>query len=82
MREHGELKRVSLVYGEAIRRIDANEDLDPKSIMDSAKIIRRFGFEKMVDEVTAVEKQLSIYELSQSHRSRFLIEAKLSLVSR
>src|SRR5436190_10755648 len=40
MREHGVLKRVLLVYGEAIRRIEANEDLPPETVMDSAKIIR------------------------------------------
>ena len=42
MREHGVLKRVLLVYGEAIRRIDANQDLDTGVVMDSAKIIRSF----------------------------------------
>ena len=42
MREHGVLKRVLLVYGEAIRRIGANEDLPPETVMDSAKIIRNF----------------------------------------
>jgi hemerythrin-like domain-containing protein len=42
MREHGVLKRVLLVYGEAIRRIEAKEDVPPDTIMDSAKIIRSF----------------------------------------
>ena len=42
MREHGLLKRVLLVYGEAIRRIETNEDLPPETVMDSAKIIRNF----------------------------------------
>jgi len=42
MREHGVLKRVLLVYGEAIRRIETNEDLPPETVMDSAKIIRNF----------------------------------------
>src|SRR6266480_3119988 len=42
MREHGVLKRVLLVYGEAIRRIEMNEDLPPETVMDSAKIIRNF----------------------------------------
>lgn len=42
MREHGVLKRVLLVYGEALRRIDANEELPPEAVMDSAKIIRNF----------------------------------------
>jgi hemerythrin-like domain-containing protein len=42
MREHGVLKRVLLVYGEAIRRIEANQDLPPEPLVDSAKIIREF----------------------------------------
>jgi hemerythrin-like domain-containing protein len=42
MREHGVLKRVLLVYAEANRRIDANEDLPPDAVMDSAKVIRNF----------------------------------------
>src|SRR5438309_1847788 len=41
MREHGVLKRVLLVYG-AIRRMEANEDLPPDTISESAKIIRNF----------------------------------------
>ena len=42
MREHGVLKRVLLIYGEAIRRIDSNSDLPPDTVADSAKIIRSF----------------------------------------
>jgi hemerythrin-like domain-containing protein len=42
MREHGVLKRILLVYGEALRRMDANEDLQPEPLADSAKIIRDF----------------------------------------
>ena len=42
MREHGVLKRVLLVYGEAIRRVDANEELPPDPVLDAAKIIRSF----------------------------------------
>jgi hemerythrin-like domain-containing protein len=42
MREHGVLKRVLLVYGEAIRRIDARADLPPEPVADSAKIIHDF----------------------------------------
>jgi hypothetical protein len=42
MREHGVLKRVLLVYGEGIRRLEANEDLPPDAIADAAKIIRNF----------------------------------------
>ncbi|BBY04700.1 hypothetical protein MNVI_00180 [Mycobacterium noviomagense] len=42
MREHGVLKRVLLVYDEAVRRIDAREDLPPDTVADSADIIRTF----------------------------------------
>ena len=42
MREHGVLKRILLVYGEALRRIDRNEDLPPEPLADAAKIIRSF----------------------------------------
>jgi hemerythrin-like domain-containing protein len=42
MREHGVLKRILLVYGEALRRMEAKEDLPPDPIAESAKIIRDF----------------------------------------
>jgi hemerythrin-like domain-containing protein len=42
MREHGVLKRVLLIYGEGLRRIEANEDLPPQALADSAQIIRSF----------------------------------------
>jgi hemerythrin-like domain-containing protein len=42
MREHGVLKRILLIYGEALRRIDTNEDLPPEPLTESAKIIRAF----------------------------------------
>jgi len=42
MREHGVLKRVLLVYHEAIRRIDAKEDVTPDAIKEGAGIIRTF----------------------------------------
>src|SRR5438876_3976172 len=42
MREHGVLKRILLIYGEALRRMDAKEDLPPEPILESAKIIRDF----------------------------------------
>jgi hemerythrin-like domain-containing protein len=42
MREHGVLKRILLIYGEALRRIDTNEDLPPEPLMESAKIIGAF----------------------------------------
>ncbi len=42
MREHGVLKRILLVYEEAIRRLDAKQKLPPEPLADSAQIIRSF----------------------------------------
>jgi hemerythrin-like domain-containing protein len=42
MREHGVLKRVLLVYDEAIRRIDARQDLPADAVRNSAQLIRSF----------------------------------------
>ncbi len=42
MREHGVLKRVLLIYGEVLRRMDAKEDFPPEALGDAAGIIRRF----------------------------------------
>ena len=42
MREHGVLKRILLVYGEALRRMEAKQDLPPEPIQESATIIRSF----------------------------------------
>jgi hypothetical protein len=42
MREHGVLKRALRIYGEALRRIEANEELPHRALPDSAKIIRSF----------------------------------------
>lgn len=42
MREHGVLKRVLLVYEEAIRRMEAKQDLPPDAVRNGATIIRIF----------------------------------------
>ena len=45
MQEHGVLKRILLVYGEAIRRLDANDataDLPPDALRKSAQLVRSF----------------------------------------
>jgi hemerythrin-like domain-containing protein len=42
MREHGVLNRILLVYSESLRRLDAKQELPPKPVADSAKIIRNF----------------------------------------
>jgi hemerythrin-like domain-containing protein len=42
MREHGLLKRVLLIYGEVLRRIDTKQDFPPEALADAARIIRSF----------------------------------------
>jgi hemerythrin-like domain-containing protein len=42
MREHGVLKRILLIYREAIRRIDSGEQLPAGSVHAGANIIRSF----------------------------------------
>src|SRR5437899_13110020 len=42
MREHGVLKRVLLIYGEALRRREAKQDFPPDALADAAGIIRSF----------------------------------------
>jgi hemerythrin-like domain-containing protein len=42
MREHGVLKRVLLIYGEVLRRMDAKQDFPPDALADAAGIIRSF----------------------------------------
>lgn len=42
MREHGVLRRVLLVYEEAIRRLTAHEELPPQVLAQGAQIVRRF----------------------------------------
>ena len=42
MREHGVLKRILLIYGEALRRIDAKQDFSPEALAEAAGIIRSF----------------------------------------
>ena len=42
MREHGALERILLIYGEALRRLHANQDVPPKVLTDTAGIVRSF----------------------------------------
>jgi hemerythrin-like domain-containing protein len=42
MREHGVLKRVLLIYGEALRHLDTKQDFPPDALADAAQIIRSF----------------------------------------
>ncbi len=54
MREHGVLKRVLLVYGEAVRRIEAGEELPSEALTAATWVIRSFiedYHEKLEEEV-------------------------------
>ncbi len=42
MREHGVLRRTLIVYDEALRRLEAKQDLPPTVLADGAGIVRRF----------------------------------------
>jgi hemerythrin-like domain-containing protein len=42
MREHGVLRRILLVYGEVIRRVDAGQPVEAEPIAKGAKIVRAF----------------------------------------
>ncbi|HET7565159.1 MAG TPA: hemerythrin domain-containing protein [Gemmatimonadaceae bacterium] len=42
MREHGVLKRALLIYRDAISRLDANQDIPPDALGNTAKLIKRF----------------------------------------
>jgi hemerythrin-like domain-containing protein len=42
MREHGVLKRVLLIYAEALRRLEAKHDFPPDALAEAAGIIRSF----------------------------------------
>ena len=42
MREHGILRRLLLVYGEVIRRVQAKQEVKPAIVSQSAEIVRAF----------------------------------------
>jgi len=75
MREHGVLKRVLLIYGEGLRRIEAHEELPPQALADSAQIIRSFiedYHEKLEEDYLfpRFEKAKQLVELVQVLRNQ------------
>jgi len=42
MREHGALERILLIYGEALHRLHANQEMPPKALAEAAAIVRSF----------------------------------------
>ena len=91
MREHGILKRVILVYREAIRRLDGSQDLPPEALKDSANIIRHFiedYHEKLEEDYLfpRFRKANTLVELvdilyTQHQRGRTATDAILSLAT-
>jgi hemerythrin-like domain-containing protein len=92
MREHGVLKRLLLVYREAMRRLDAREDLPPDAVKNSAAIIRAFiedYHEKLEEEFLfpryrEARVEVGLVEvLQQQHQAgRRLTDITMQLVSR
>jgi hemerythrin-like domain-containing protein len=52
MREHGVLRRVLLVYEEAIRRIEGKTDFPPQAVHQAADVVRSFigGYHEKLEE--------------------------------
>ncbi len=67
MQEHGVLKRLLLVYGEAIRRIEARQDLSPDPLQKAAKLVKSF-----VEEYH--EKQEEDYLFPRFRQSHKLVD--------
>jgi hemerythrin-like domain-containing protein len=91
MREHGVLKRVLLIYREAVRRIDAHQDFPPDALADSAKLIRRFveNYHEKLEEdylFPRFRKANRLVELvdtlnSQHQKGRILTDRTIQLAS-
>lgn len=71
MREHGVLKRVLLVYEEAIRRIDAKQDLPPEAVREGATIIRTFieDYHEKLEEDSLFPRFEKAGQLTDSNQS-------------
>ncbi len=75
MREHGVLKRILLIYGEAIRRMTANRELPVEVVLDAAKIIRSFveDYHEKLEEnylFPRFEKAGKLVDLTQTLRTQ------------
>jgi hemerythrin-like domain-containing protein len=75
MREHGVLKRILLIYGEAIRRMTTNQELPVEVVLDAAEIIRSFVedyHEKLEEDylVPRFEKARKLVDLTKTLRTQ------------
>lgn len=73
MQEHGVIERVLLIYDEAARRIEHDEQLDLVTITGAAQIVRRF----VEDYHEKQEEQFVFPRLQQAARERELIAVLL-----
>ncbi len=64
MREHGVLRRLLIVYDEALRRLEAREDLPPAVLADGAGIVRRF----VEDYHEKLEEEFLFPRYEKAHR--------------
>ncbi|MGN6367057.1 MAG: hemerythrin domain-containing protein [Phycisphaerae bacterium] len=74
MQEHGVLKRILLIYGEGIRRIDAHQDLPPETIKQSAELVRSF----VEDYHEQNEEHYLFPRLKQAHKLTDLVDTLLT----
>ena len=70
MREHGVLRRVLLVYGEAARRLEGSGDLDASAIQRGARLIRRF----IEDYHERQEEEMVFPRFERAHKLVPLVE--------
>ena len=83
MREHGVLRRILLVYGEAARRLDASETLPVASLAKAATIVREFieDYHERDEEeflFPALEKAHQLAELVATLRAQHRAGRKLT----
>jgi hemerythrin-like domain-containing protein len=91
MREHGDLKRVLLVYDEVLRRLHVSAPLPPEPVADAAHIIRTFiedYHEKLEEEFLfpRLRKAGVLVDLvdvltAQHHAGRVLTERTMHLAT-
>jgi len=82
MREHGVLRRILIVYGEAARRMDADAGVVPV-VASAAAIVRRFveGYHEKLEEdfvLPKLEKAGKLGELTKAIRAQHAAGRKLT----
>ncbi|MGA2064409.1 MAG: hemerythrin domain-containing protein [Thermoguttaceae bacterium] len=70
MREHGVLKRLLLVYGEVVRRLDAKQDVPPAPLAEAAGIVQAF----VEDYHEKLEEDFLFPRFKKAHRLVELVD--------